>query len=295
MEWNCTLCGRCCNRWNIEIDHEDTNTLQKLGYDTKEFLDMRKGKMFLRHKNSHCLFLTDDNKCRIQADHGYKFKPKICRQFPSNKDNSNSLVCGIVTDIGKKENIQIDNSKSFLYKNKIIPIEVFLYSMGKINPNDYANQWYSVLKGIKNSSNKIICKDDIDRSLKKYRRITNLQKLRLKMMLSGYTLTFYPALFLNLTRKFHINFKFPCEKFNLKFNELNYVSFIEKDMQKFLGVLSSGHGVLYKDDYPEHLLFCFFFLEDFAKQIAYNNKKERTDVLDILNAFSMLNGTLRFS
>jgi len=332
MEWDCTQCGRCCKRWNISIDLEDIENIKKCGYDEREFADnilgeakllrdskklrflRRKGQLFLKHRGSNCVFLTEDNKCRIQLEHGYKFKPKVCRQFPFDKNNANTFVCGNVVKIGFKEKTPfIDKGKilkkrSFLesrrseaspkifqYGSKIISPELLLYAISKADAENCANSWHAILKGIKASKNRIIEENDIDGALKNPKKMSKLQNLRLKIILAGYSRFFYPELALLISRKFKIPLKFACEKIGINFKHIKSVEIKSSDRQKFLNLLKKGYGIIYKPDYPDHLLFCLFFLDDFSRQIAYNNKKDKADILDILNAFSLLNSTIRFS
>ncbi|MBI2232289.1 MAG: YkgJ family cysteine cluster protein [Candidatus Aenigmarchaeota archaeon] len=296
MEWDCIQCGRCCKRWNISIDMEDIENIKKCGYDEREFVDNRKGQLFLKHRGPNCVFLTEDNRCRIQSEHGYEFKPKICRQFPFDRNNVNTLVCGNVIQIGFKEKTPfVDKGRIFQYGSKIISPELLLYAISKADAGNCANSWYTILKGIKASKNRIIEENDIDVALKNPSKMSRLQNLRLKIMLAGYSRFFYPELALLISRKFKIPLKFACEKTDINFKHIKGVGIKSSDRQKFLNLLKKGYGIIYKPDYPDHLLFCLFFLDDFSKQTAYNNKKDKADILDILNAFSLLNSTIRFS
>ena len=66
------------------------------------------------------------------------------------------------------------------------------------------------------------------------------------------------------------------------------------EIRKFLDILKKGYTLVYKPYYQEHLLFCLFHLEDLSKQMAHNGKRKRTKLEDLMNAFSMLNGVIRF-
>ena len=231
MEWDCTQCGRCCKRWNISIDLEDIENIKKCGYDEREFVDNRKGQLFLKHRGSNCVFLTEDNKCRIQLEHGYEFKPKVCRQFPFDRNNVNTLVCGNVVHLGRSETSSrssekrsfseipksfgfresqkallseeigfkektpfVDKGMIFQYGSKIIPPELLLYAISKTDAGNCANSWHAILKGIKASKNRIIEESDIDGALKNPNKISRLQNLRLKIILAGYSRFFFPEL-----------------------------------------------------------------------------------------------------
>ncbi len=295
MNWECTQCGRCCKKWYINIDPEDAKNLQKCGYDVNKFLGSRNGRLFLRHRNSKCLFLTKDNKCRVQLEHGYKFKPNVCRQFPFDKNNANRFVCGNVLHVGYSRKPFINNNKAFEYKGKIIPMEILLYSIGKIQPENCYNSWYTMLKGIESSKNKVVEKDDIDEALKNPQKISKLQSLRLKMILSGYSSFVFPELMLLILRKSNISLKFACEKISLDLENIKSVEIKDSKKQDFIDSLKKGYGIIYKPNYPDHLLFCLFFLEDFSKQIAYRNKRKKVLLSDMLTAYSILNSTLLFS
>lgn len=296
MKWECTHCGRCCKRWNISIDLEDIENIKKCGYDERKFVDNRQGQLFLKHRGTNCVFLTEDNKCRIQSEHGYRYKPKLCRQFPFDKDNVNTLVCGNVVELGFKEKAPfIYKDRIFQYGGRIISPELLLYAISKIDTENCADSWYTILKGMKTSKNRIIEENDIDWALKNPKKISKLQNLRLKIILAGYSRFFYPELMLLISRKFRIPLKFACEEIGINFKHAKGIEIKSSGKQKFLNLLKRGHGVIYKPEYPDHLLFCLFFLDDFSKQTAYNDKKDRVDILDILNAFSILNSTVRFT
>src|SRR3989338_1010679 len=295
MEWKCTQCGRCCKKWNMSIDLEDVKNMQKCGHDTDKFLNFRNGRMILKHKNSQCVFLSKNNICDIHIKNGYEFKPKVCRKFPFDENNVNRLVCGHVTKVKSKEKIPLmQKDMIFRYKNKIIPFETLLYAINNIEPSDYVNSWYSILKSMEKCRKNIISTGSID-NCQNTKKITKLRKIQMKMLLAGYSRLFFPELCLILSRKFTVPLKFETEKMKLKYKDVDKVQIDNKEKEKFFILLKKGHGIIHKQYYPEHLLFSLFFLDDFSKQIAYENKKEKADVIDMLNAFSILNSGVQFA
>jgi len=74
LRMTCTTCGKCCK----------TLVIPATGYD-EETIAMKKGyagKVKFRGESYHvfdipCLYLGDDNKCKIYAD-----RPEMCKIFP---------------------------------------------------------------------------------------------------------------------------------------------------------------------------------------------------------------------
>jgi lysine-N-methylase len=91
QRYDCTGCGECCRgRFEIVITQEDRDRIESQGW-TQDDLGISPKKLFTPHgdgfKLAHradgsCIFLQDDNLCRIHAKHGEPAKPVACRLYP---------------------------------------------------------------------------------------------------------------------------------------------------------------------------------------------------------------------
>ncbi len=90
--WDCSSCGNCCRGsviplsdddrkrlidqgWDKHPDYEDFSVVVRPGWGAKQHT-------LARRANGSCIFLTDDNRCRIHADFGHEAKPLVCRMYP---------------------------------------------------------------------------------------------------------------------------------------------------------------------------------------------------------------------
>jgi Fe-S-cluster containining protein len=90
--WDCHGCGVCCRGSIIPLSEDDLAKLA--GQRWKEHPDfagvktvVREGllggrKVLAKRSDGSCVFLTDDNRCRIHELHGADAKPDVCRMFP---------------------------------------------------------------------------------------------------------------------------------------------------------------------------------------------------------------------
>lgn len=86
LRFACTGCGRCCTgrgNYVVEVDRAEQRRIQRsLGITWRWF---RRRYVFrfddetesLRMPNGRCVFLGDDNRCRI-----YSVRPRQCRTYP---------------------------------------------------------------------------------------------------------------------------------------------------------------------------------------------------------------------
>jgi len=91
QRYDCTGCGECCRgRFAIVITKEDRDRIEKQGW-TAEDLGIPPEKLFTPHgsdfalahrADGSCVFLQEDNLCRIHAKHGEPAKPVACRMYP---------------------------------------------------------------------------------------------------------------------------------------------------------------------------------------------------------------------
>jgi Fe-S-cluster containining protein len=78
--FKCEKCGFCCYSDDIEVNDREARKISEiLGIDQSEFIDINKKTAVkrLKHKGQHCVFLQDNNLCKI-----HRFRPQTCRSFP---------------------------------------------------------------------------------------------------------------------------------------------------------------------------------------------------------------------
>lgn len=90
--WDCHSCGFCCRSTKFKLSDEDLKKLREQHWE--QHSDFRGVQVVTRHgwwkkyyqlgkrPDGTCIFLTEDNLCRIHRDLGESAKPLICRLFP---------------------------------------------------------------------------------------------------------------------------------------------------------------------------------------------------------------------
>ncbi|HEY4761617.1 MAG TPA: YkgJ family cysteine cluster protein [Thermoguttaceae bacterium] len=90
--WACHNCGMCCHGTTFHLSDEDLRKLREQNWENHP--DFRGIKIVTRHgwlqkyyrlgkrPDGACIFLTEDNLCRIHRDFGEAAKPLTCRLFP---------------------------------------------------------------------------------------------------------------------------------------------------------------------------------------------------------------------
>jgi lysine-N-methylase len=92
QSWDCHSCTNCCREYNVPLTDEERQRLEGQGWEKEEEIDgplfVRSGpwwnrRTLLRHRpDGGCVFLGDDNRCRIHERFGAQAKPLACRLFP---------------------------------------------------------------------------------------------------------------------------------------------------------------------------------------------------------------------
>jgi lysine-N-methylase len=93
QNWDCHVCGTCCQEYQVTISDEERLRIEAQGWDRDADLGghapFRKvGPPWARrHQLNHrpdgsCVFLSDKGRCRIHERFGYETKPLPCRLFP---------------------------------------------------------------------------------------------------------------------------------------------------------------------------------------------------------------------
>ena len=90
--WDCHSCGFCCRSTKFKLSDEDLKKLREQKWeDHPDFQGvpivtehgwLRKYYNLGKRPDGACIFLTDDNRCRIHRDLGESAKPLVCRLFP---------------------------------------------------------------------------------------------------------------------------------------------------------------------------------------------------------------------
>ena len=80
--FKCERCGDCCKKLYIILNDSDIKDIKKLGYQLDSFSEIEqvgeyKGKRVLKKIDGRCVFLADDNLCKI-----YDSRPEICKKYP---------------------------------------------------------------------------------------------------------------------------------------------------------------------------------------------------------------------
>jgi lysine-N-methylase len=91
-KWDCHTCGICCKGHTILLDEEDLAKLDGQGWEkkpefagvqiTKKLTLLGSQRVLNQRPDGSCIFLTDDQRCRIHAEFGEPAKPWACRMFP---------------------------------------------------------------------------------------------------------------------------------------------------------------------------------------------------------------------
>ena len=91
-KWDCHTCGVCCKGHTILLDADDLARLHSQGWEShpefsgtpivKKLSLFGSQRVLNQRPDGSCIFLTEDNRCRIHAEFGEPAKPWACRMFP---------------------------------------------------------------------------------------------------------------------------------------------------------------------------------------------------------------------
>ncbi|MGF1577759.1 MAG: YkgJ family cysteine cluster protein [Gemmataceae bacterium] len=92
QKWECNSCTHCCREYDVVVSEEERKTITEQGWhDDPEVgqlpLFVRQSwwsdSYTLNHRpDGRCVFLNDENRCRIHEKYGAEAKPLACRLFP---------------------------------------------------------------------------------------------------------------------------------------------------------------------------------------------------------------------
>jgi lysine-N-methylase len=90
--WDCHSCGFCCRSTKFRLSDEDLKKLREQKWENHPDFQgvpivaehgwLRKYYQLGKRPDGSCIFLTEDNLCRIHRDLGESAKPLVCRLFP---------------------------------------------------------------------------------------------------------------------------------------------------------------------------------------------------------------------
>lgn len=91
--FECRRCGFCC-QLDVNVDEQDIKKIKRAG--KQNFTIKKEGKLFLKTKGNFCIFFKN-GLCSI-----YPVRPKVCVQFPFQRDGSISPKCQWREDFGSE-------------------------------------------------------------------------------------------------------------------------------------------------------------------------------------------------
>jgi lysine-N-methylase len=90
--WDCHSCGFCCRSTKFKLGEDDLKKLREQKWENNPDFHgvpivtrhgwLKKYYQLGKRPDGTCIFLTDDNLCRIHRDFGEAAKPLVCRLFP---------------------------------------------------------------------------------------------------------------------------------------------------------------------------------------------------------------------
>jgi lysine-N-methylase len=93
QNWDCHVCGTCCQEYQVTLTPEEVRRIEEQGWDPVKDLgghalfDRRgpfwRRRVILNHRaDDSCVFLSEQGRCRIHERFGYEAKPLACRLYP---------------------------------------------------------------------------------------------------------------------------------------------------------------------------------------------------------------------
>lgn len=91
QNWDCRGCSDCCRTYHVRVSEAENETIGKQKWDEDPAMkgivpvdyDKKLGTHRLNHNSDGvCVFLGEDNRCRIHARFGSAAKPLACRLYP---------------------------------------------------------------------------------------------------------------------------------------------------------------------------------------------------------------------
>jgi lysine-N-methylase len=88
QNWDCQGCSNCCREYNVYLTDEERLRLETEDWSKEPDLASvplvvrDRGGFRLNQRDGHCVFLSEQNRCRIHERFGSAAKPFACRLYP---------------------------------------------------------------------------------------------------------------------------------------------------------------------------------------------------------------------
>lgn len=82
QNWDCRGCAACCRSYSIPVTADERKRIEAQNWDLGAPLFDARGTALNHRPDGACVFLGDDNRCRIHAKFGAAAKPLACRVYP---------------------------------------------------------------------------------------------------------------------------------------------------------------------------------------------------------------------
>jgi len=86
QRWSCHSCGQCCRTLVGQLSDSERVRIDEQGWAAKlgaaPYVRIGRGWALNKHEDGACVFLDDENRCRIHGEYGEAAKPVACRVFP---------------------------------------------------------------------------------------------------------------------------------------------------------------------------------------------------------------------
>ncbi|QDU19100.1 YkgJ family cysteine cluster protein [Urbifossiella limnaea] len=82
QNWDCRGCAACCRSYSIPVSADERKRIEAQNWDLGTSLFDARGTTLNHRPDGACVFLGDDDRCRIHAKFGAAAKPLACRVYP---------------------------------------------------------------------------------------------------------------------------------------------------------------------------------------------------------------------
>lgn len=86
QSWSCHSCGDCCRSLVGDLTEQERKRIDDQGWanrlDVAPYVRVGKGWALNKRADNVCVFLDEENRCRIHSEFGEQAKPFACRIFP---------------------------------------------------------------------------------------------------------------------------------------------------------------------------------------------------------------------
>ena len=197
----------------------------------------------------------------------------------------NQMYCGHFTDPEEQPELPSRNDSFFEIRGRRISYDTLMYSIGKLDKRNYLELWNKIYTAINTRTSDYIMPDEIDSIIKSDKNYP-LGHFVTRMQLSLYSSS-VPSFWANIYLKRPIDIRFHP-------GASSEVEIKEEDIDRLLGIIKKGYGVVFEYRYPLSLLFTFYFLRDFAASFAIEDNRKESRFEDAVSAFVLLNSTAKF-